>query len=206
MLAKLNCKSLGFSLASDTHGVFFKLFSSSSVVLSLASPTGNTDIQMVSQQEVLSVNNLHSITPTKSKIIYLGLGRQSQMVYSCRKPTEPQAALFLSSKKHLWLGRMSLAYPSYIPVNKLVMLTSINLLNLLHIPKYKIAVTVQEKVHYVIGIWNQRIWSHFVQTDWINLTKCTAKKTILDQHFLWYMLAGEVVMVWSSTQKRTGNS
>lgn len=75
---------------------------------------------MVSQQEVLSVNNLHSITPTKSKISYLGLGRQSQMVYSCRKPTELQAALFLSSNKHLWLGRLSLVNASYIPVNNIV--------------------------------------------------------------------------------------
>lgn len=152
------------------HLTHMESSSSSSVVLSLASPTGNTDIQMVSQQEVLSVNNLHSVTPTKSKISYLGLGRQSQKVYSSRKHTELQAALFLSSKKHLWLGRKSLAYPSYIPVNNLVMLTSINLLNLLHIPKYKIAVTVQEKIHYVIRIWNQRIWSHFVQIGWVNLS------------------------------------
>lgn len=97
---------------------------------------------MVSQQAVLNVNNLHSITPTKSKISFLGLGKQSQMVYLCRKP---------SSKKHLWLGSMSLMYPSYMPVNNLVMLTYMNLLNLLHIRKYnQIAVTVQEKIYYVI--------------------------------------------------------
>lgn len=77
------------------------------------------------------------------------------MVYSCRKPTELQVALFLCSQKHIWLGRMCLAYPSYryIHVNNLVMLTSINLLNLLHTLKYNTIVgTVLVKILYAIRI------------------------------------------------------
>lgn len=77
------------------------------------------------------------------------------MVYSCRKPTALQAALFLCSQKHIWIGRMSLVYPSYryILVNNLVMLTSINLLNLLHTLKYKTIVgTVLVKIHYATRI------------------------------------------------------
>lgn len=57
-----------------------------------------------------------------------------------------------------------------MPVNNLVILTSINLLNyLLHVPKYNtIAVTVQEKIHYVIKyevIFFRTIW---IRSDRLN--------------------------------------
>ncbi len=165
MLAKLNCKSQRFSWASDTHRVFLKLFSSSSVVLSLASPTGNTDIQMVSQQEVLSVNNLHSIT-TKSKISF-GTGEAISDGLLMQK-THWAAGSTVSFFKEASLAREDVSRECL--VNNIVLLTNINLLNLLHIPKNKIAATVQEKRHYIIRIWNQRIWSHFVQTGWVNLS------------------------------------